>query len=54
MMIMIIWCYVGVDTGINIRVQGQGAEGRKGAPSGNLYVMLEVGVEFVCPLNICP
>ena len=32
----------GVETGISMRVQGQGAEGDKGYPPGDLYIQLEV------------
>lgn len=32
----------GVDTGVNIRLQGQGAETRPGAQPGNLYIQIEV------------
>ncbi|KAM3567890.1 hypothetical protein VYU27_009974 [Nannochloropsis oceanica] len=32
----------GVETGVNIRMAGQGGEGAKGAPAGNLYLSIEV------------
>lgn len=32
----------GVESGIAIHVRGEGAEGEKGAPNGDLYVQLEV------------
>ena len=32
----------GIDTGMNLRLQGQGAEGEPGAPSGNLLVQVVV------------
>jgi len=33
----------GVDTGVNIRLAGQGEKGQAGAPRGNLFVTIQVG-----------
>lgn len=35
----------GVESGIAIHVRGEGAEGEKGAPNGDLYVQLEVAAD---------
>ena len=41
---ILFWIYLclGVDTGVNLRLNGQGEPGRKGGPSGHLYVEIRV------------
>ena len=42
----------GVQTGINMRVSGEGAEGSKGYAPGDLYVILEVAEVFVTSISV--